>query len=48
MSPEIVKKKEYDGKAADIWACGIILYALLVGGMPFKGKDEIKLYDKIR
>ena len=36
MCPEIVSKKEYSGPAADIWACGVILYALLTGTVPFK------------
>lgn len=36
MSPEIVSKKEYSGPAADIWACGVILYVLLCGCTPFK------------
>ena len=36
MSPEIVAKREYRGASADIWACGIILYACLTGSVPFK------------
>ena len=36
MSPEIVAKREYRGAGADVWACGIILYACLTGTVPFK------------
>lgn len=34
--PEILKKKQYSGELADIWACGIILYCLICGDMPFE------------
>jgi len=48
MSPEIVAKKEYRGPAADIWACGIILYSLLTGTVPFKAQTEKDLFRKIQ
>lgn len=39
MPPEIVQKREYIGHPADIWSCGILLYTLLCGFFPFKGKN---------
>lgn len=47
MSPEIVARREYKGSAADIWACGIILYACLTGTVPFKAQTEKDLFRKI-
>ena len=38
MAPEIVKKVEYFGKPADCWSLGILLYVILYGKFPFKGK----------
>ena len=37
MAPEIVMKEEFRGPPADIWALGVLLYALLSGKFPFKG-----------
>lgn len=37
MAPEIVEKKEYCGPPADVWATGVLLYALLCGTFPYKG-----------
>src|SRR5688572_29329572 len=48
MAPEIVQKKEYDGKAVDIWALGVLLFAMLTGTFPFRGISESDLYYKIQ
>jgi len=48
MAPEIVAKVEYSGPAADIWALGVLLYALLCGKFPFKGANDKELYNAIR
>ena len=48
MSPEICKKEKYDGRATDIWACGIILYTMLFGFQPFKASSEQELYRRIQ
>ena len=47
MAPEIVKRKPYCGQPTDIWALGILLYALVCGKFPFKGKGNRKLFKKI-
>lgn len=47
MAPEIVLRKEYAGNPADIWALGVLLFALLSGTFPFKGTTERELYRKI-
>lgn len=47
MCPEIVLKKDYVGPPTDVWATGILLYALLCGHFPFKGASDKDLYKKI-
>lgn len=47
MAPEIVSKIEYAGPPADIWALGVLLYALLCGRFPFKGQNDKELYTNI-
>ena len=47
LSPEVLKREAY-GKAVDLWACGVILYILLVGYPPFWDEDQQKLYAQIR
>jgi serine/threonine protein kinase len=47
MCPEIVMKKEYLGPPTDIWATGILCYAMLCGQFPFKGISDKDLYKKI-
>ena len=47
MAPEIVSKKEYCGPPADIWALGVLLFALLCGTFPFKGSNDKDLYKRI-
>eukprot|EP00913_Durusdinium_trenchii_P026526 g24886.t1 len=46
MAPEIVARKEYTGFCADIWAMGVLLYALLCGSFPFRGQNDRDLYRK--
>ncbi len=46
-APEIIKGKLYDGFKTDIWCCGIILYAMLCGYLPFEGENNKELFKDI-
>lgn len=47
VSPEVIAKKGYDGPKADIWSCGVILYVLLAGFLPFQDDNLVAMYKKI-
>lgn len=47
-SPEIVNGEKYQGNATDIWSCGVILYALLTGRLPFDDKNVRILLSKVK
>ncbi|KAI3805452.1 hypothetical protein L1987_27849 [Smallanthus sonchifolius] len=47
VAPEIIGKKGYDGAKADIWSCGVILYVLLAGFLPFQDENIVSMYRKI-
>ncbi|ESO12436.1 hypothetical protein HELRODRAFT_155569 [Helobdella robusta] len=47
LSPEVLRKEPY-GKTVDVWACGVILYILLVGYPPFWDEDQHRLYAQIK
>ncbi|CAK8578685.1 unnamed protein product [Lathyrus sativus] len=47
IAPEIFSRKEYDGKLADVWSCGVILYIMLVGEFPFGDQKDLQNLKKI-
>jgi serine/threonine protein kinase len=47
MAPEIVTRKEHPGPNTDVWAIGVVLYAMLCGTFPFKAQNDRELYTRI-
>ena len=46
-APEMIAGQEYYGSKVDVWSCGVILYAMVCGYLPFEDPDTAKLYKKI-
>ncbi|CAH8269664.1 unnamed protein product [Arabidopsis lyrata] len=47
VAPEVISRRGYDGFKADVWSCGVILFVLLAGYLPFRDSNLMELYKKI-
>ncbi|XP_057534040.1 CBL-interacting protein kinase 2-like [Amaranthus tricolor] len=47
VAPEVINRKGYDGAKADVWSCGVVLFVLLAGYLPFHDSNLMEMYRKI-
>ncbi|KAK8956884.1 CBL-interacting protein kinase 32 [Platanthera zijinensis] len=47
VAPEVLNDRGYHGATADLWSCGVILFVLLAGFLPFDDNNVVNLYKKI-
>ncbi|KAE8718282.1 CBL-interacting serine/threonine-protein kinase 12 [Hibiscus syriacus] len=47
VAPEILARKGYDGAKVDVWSCGVILYVLHAGYLPFKDPNQVVMYQRM-
>jgi 5'-AMP-activated protein kinase, catalytic alpha subunit len=46
-APEMISSKQYKGLDVDMWSCGVILFAMVCGYLPFEDGNTSLLYKKI-
>lgn len=47
VAPEVLSRKGYDAAKVDIWSCGVILFVLMAGYLPFQDQNIMVMYKKI-
>lgn len=47
VAPEVISGQPYDGRIADIWSCGVIMFALLTGELPWTSNNQVLLFQQI-
>ncbi|KAG8385422.1 hypothetical protein BUALT_Bualt03G0043700 [Buddleja alternifolia] len=47
VAPEVLARKGYDAAKVDIWSCGVILFVLMAGYLPFQDQNVMAMYKKI-
>lgn len=47
LLPQVINNKGYDGAKADLWSCGVILFVLMAGYLPFEESSLVALYKKV-
>lgn len=48
VAPEVINDKGYHGATADLWSCGVILFVLMAGYLPFDESNLMTLYKKVK
>jgi len=47
VAPEVLSRRGYDAAKADLWSCGVVLFVLAAGYLPFQDRNLVAMYRKI-